>query len=341
MLTVQLPKLVNSLCTVPLPPSTHPVSQLEFHPTLPVILAQTSDRTTAVLRLRSEEEVAAKRARRKKRDREKSKKKGVTEEEADVNSPANDEIKWEDRVTTWCVVKANAKVKSFSLSADDGSAKNMGLLLALANNSLESFTVPSPAGSRKSKLADGSAPEPVKVHSVGLPGHRQDVRALAVSSDDQILASAASGTLKVWNMRSTACLRTMECGYALCCTFLPGDRHVVVGTKQGELLLYDVAASVLLSRYEAHKGPVWAVHVRPDGRGLVSGSADKDAKFWDFEMREEGEGERVVSRLGVETIVSFDRQNTRSHAVQEQAACPRARQDAEDDRRRSGRQVQP
>lgn len=291
---------------MPLPASSHPVSQLEFHPTLPVILAQTSDRTTAVLRLRSEEEVAAKRARRKKREREKSKKKGtVTEEEADVNSPApTEEIKWEDRVTTWCVVKANAKVKSFSLAGDD-SAKNMGLLLALANNSLEAFTVPSPSGSKKSKLADGSAPEPVKVHSVELPGHRQDVRALAVSSDDQILASAASGTLKVWNIRSTACLRTMECGYALCCTFLPGDRHVVVGTKQGELLLYDVAASVLLARYEAHKGPVWAVHVRPDGRGLVSGSADKDVKFWDFEMREEGEGERVVSRLGVETIVSL------------------------------------
>jgi U3 small nucleolar RNA-associated protein 12 len=36
----------------------------------------------------------------------------------------------------------------------------------------------------------------------------------------------------------------------------------------------------------------------------VSGSADKDVKFWDFEMREvEGEGEKVVSRLGVETTV--------------------------------------
>jgi U3 small nucleolar RNA-associated protein 12 len=39
----------------------------------------------------------------------------------------------------------------------------------------------------------------------------------------------------------------------------------------------------------------------------VSGSADKDVKFWEFEMREEGEGEKVVSRLGVETVVSFGR----------------------------------
>lgn len=78
----------------------------------------------------------------------------------------------------------------------------------------------------------------------------------------------------------------------------------MVGTKTGELILYDIAASSMLSTYKAHNGPVWGINVRPDGRGLVSGSADKDVKFWDFEMREEGEGEKVVSRLGVETIVS-------------------------------------
>jgi len=281
------------------------VTQIAFHPTQPLIYAQTSDKTTAVLRLRSEEEVAAKRARRKKRDREKNKKKGKTDEEEEIEVDAEEAVPWGERVTTWCVVKANAKVRSFSLANDEHNAKQLGILLALSNNSLESYNVPSPSLSgkgSKSKLADGSSPEPTKTHSVEIPGHRQDVRALSVSSDDQVVASAASGTLKVWNLRTTACLRTMECGYALCTTFLPGDRHVVVGTKAGELLLYDVAASTLLSRYEAHKGPVWSINVRPDGRGLVSGSADKDVKFWDFEMREEGEGERVVSRLGVETV---------------------------------------
>jgi len=78
---------------------------------------------------------------------------------------------------------------------------------------------------------------------------------------------------------------------------------VVVGTKSGELLLYDIAASTLLSTYKAHSGPLWSIHVRSDGRGMVSGSADKDVKFWNFEMREAGEGEKVVSRLGVETVV--------------------------------------
>lgn len=27
-------------------------------------------------------------------------------------------------------------------------------------------------------------------------------------------------------MKTTQCIRTMECGYAVCSAFLPGDRHV-------------------------------------------------------------------------------------------------------------------
>ncbi|KIR53961.1 U3 small nucleolar RNA-associated protein 12 [Cryptococcus gattii Ru294] len=300
----ELPTLIASLCTLPLPSSTHPISQITWHPTLPLLSLQTSDRGIAILRLRTEEEVNAKRARRKKRDREK-KKKGKSDKQKDEDKEEDEKdepVKWEERVAIWCMVRANAKIKSFAF-ADENVASVKGgvsLLLALSNNSIESYTIPTPGS--KSKLADGATPEPTKTHSIELPGHRQDIRTISISSDDQVIASASSGTLKLWNARTTACIRTMECGYALCSTFLPGDRHVVIGTKAGELMLYDVAASSLLKTYKAHSGPVWSVSIRPDGRGLVSGSADKDVKFWDFEMREEGEGERVVSRLGVETI---------------------------------------
>jgi hypothetical protein len=35
-----------------------------------------------------------------------------------------------------------------------------------------------------------------------------------------------SGSLKIWNIKTTQCIRTIESGYAICSTFLPGDRHV-------------------------------------------------------------------------------------------------------------------
>ena len=62
--------------------------------------------------------------------------------------------------------------------------------------------------------------------------------------------------------------------------------QIVVGTKSGELLLYDLSSSSLLETFTAHTGPIWSLHVRPDGRGFVTGSADKDVKFWDFEVKE-------------------------------------------------------
>lgn len=175
------------------------------------------------------------------------------------------------------------------------------LLVQNSNNSLDTYLVPSPIPSHTSGKSKPTPSEPTKTHSVDIPGHRSDVRALCLSSDDQLICSASHGTLKLWNARTTQCLRTMECGYALCAAFLPGDRHVVVGLKSGHVALYDVQSSTLLHTYAAHGGPVWSLHVRPDGKGLVSGSADKDVKFWEFEMREveeEGEDGATVDRLG-------------------------------------------
>ncbi|WWC72303.1 uncharacterized protein I206_106265 [Kwoniella pini CBS 10737] len=304
----ELPTLIQPLCILPLPSSTQPITQINFHPTSPLLLLQTNDKNIISLRIRSEEEVNAKRARRKKRDKEKSKKKGkVDPEEEELNDVVEGEVKWEERITSHCVVRANSKIKSFALAQEevDSAKGGIQLLVALANNSIESYTIPSPSHTKKSKSAEGSSSsstEPTKTHVVELPGHRSDIRSIAISSDDQLIASASNGTLKIWNARTTQCIRTIECGYAICCTFLPGDKHLVVGTKSGELLLFDIAASTLLASYKSHQGSVFSVDIRPDGRGLVSGSEDKDVKFWDFELKEYGEGEKVVDRLGRETV---------------------------------------
>jgi hypothetical protein len=66
-------------------------------------MLQTSDRNTTIIRLRTEEEVAAKRARRKKRDKEKGKKKG--EAEGEVAEEEDSAIKYEERVVEWCTIR--------------------------------------------------------------------------------------------------------------------------------------------------------------------------------------------------------------------------------------------
>lgn len=93
-----------------------------------MILLQTSERATTILRLRTEEEVAAKRARRKKREKEKGKKKGGEPEQNGVKDGEDEvgPIKWEERVVEWCTIRANAKVKSFALPEEDTTQSSKG-----------------------------------------------------------------------------------------------------------------------------------------------------------------------------------------------------------------------
>lgn len=64
-------------------------------------------------------------------------------------------------------------------------------MLALASNAIEVYKIPSPQATKKAKLA----PEASRLYGVDMPGHRTDIRTVAVSSDDQILASASNGAL--------------------------------------------------------------------------------------------------------------------------------------------------
>lgn len=89
-------------------------------------------------------------------------------------------------------------------------------------------------------------------------GHRSDVRAVALSSDDALCVSGSSAGVKVWNPRTGACLRSVEgTGYVLSALFAPGNRHAVVGTKEGALLVIDVSTAAVVATVAAHTGAVW------------------------------------------------------------------------------------
>ncbi|KAM0790814.1 hypothetical protein ACM66B_004659 [Microbotryomycetes sp. NB124-2] len=297
--------------SLPTTSHTHNIGQISFHPTLPILAVHSSERTIDVFRVRTEDELKKKLARRRKREREKKEKKGKGKQDDgsdnDDDGPASEGSEWRDRLAVWSIIRPSGKIRSFSFAPETAKAKgDVQLMTALSNNSLEVFKLPPPPSSKAPAI------EPIKLLTLDLPGHRTDIRTLAVSSDDELIASASQGSLKIWNRKTTKCIRTLECGYAICSTFLPGDRHVVVGCKSGEIMLYDLSSSSLLETFAAHTGPVWSMHVRPDGRGLVSGSGDKDVKFWDFEVREiqsEVEGgpvTRVLTMAHVKTLKMTD-----------------------------------
>lgn len=194
--------------------------------------------------------------------------------------------------------------------------------MALSNNALEVYNIPQPTKSKD------EPPEAARIYALDLPGHRTDVRTLCLSADDTLLASASNGkfiesSYPTLTAMGFVCRHAQDLEFAddilhpyyrlwscnmqhfpargSTCTlmsprlnnlFLTNIRQIAVGTKSGEILIYDLASSSLVENVKAHSGTVWSMQVRGDERALVTGSADKDVKFWDFEWKQLG-GDQV------------------------------------------------
>lgn len=264
---------------------------VSFHPRGAYIAAHGSAKSVEVWRIRSESEVQKTLARKRKRRREKAiaaaarenKANGETvEEDGIVEDIASVDIS--DVIVRCVIVRTGGKVRSIDWAGGRPS-KALQLLAATTNNELELYSIVTKKEDKKAKSDE--PPEYTRTFSVDMPGHRTDVRSLALSSDDRMLASASNGSLKIWNVRTQSCIRTLDCGYALCSSFLPGDKIVVVGNRNGELEIFDIASSTLIDTIKAHEGPVWTMHAHPDGRSIATGSADKSVKFFNFEVVQE------------------------------------------------------
>jgi U3 small nucleolar RNA-associated protein 12 len=143
-----------------------------------------------------------------------------------------------------------------------------------------------------------------KLATMDFYGHPTGIRSVAISSDDRLACTVSKNVTKIWNVASRTCIQSLSPGldssskpkgstYGLCTAFLPGNTHVVVGTREGFLLLIDTAAGdVIFVEEEAHDGAIWSLDVRRPATDdasvtVVTGSADKSVKFWSIELQEE------------------------------------------------------
>ena len=258
---------------------------VSFSPVGGFIAAHGAEKAIEIWRIRTESEIKKHMSRKRKRRREKG---NALENGDHVNGDDGerneDRIEVADAIVPCVILRTAGKVKSFDWSPTL-SAKALQLLIATTNNLLEVYDV---VVKRKDKDSVSSEPpDYTRAFAVETPGHRTDVRSISLSSDDTMLASASNGGLKVWNVKTQSCIRSLECGYALCSSFLPGDKIIIIGNRNGELELFDIASSSPIDTIKAHEGPIWTLHVHPDGRSVVTGSADKSAKFWTFEIVQE------------------------------------------------------
>lgn len=191
-----------------------------FHPTSNYIATHGADKSVEIWRIRTEDEIKKVLKRKRKRKAEKLKEASDLEPEGDISAATVEGI-----FVSYVVFRTGGKVRGIDWASKPGKANSIQILVSLTNNSLELYDIPKPPSGRdKKKIPE--VPDYKKLYSVEMAGHRSDVRSLALSSDDRMLASASSDSLKIWNVKTSTCIRTFECGYALCCSFLPGDKIV-------------------------------------------------------------------------------------------------------------------
>lgn len=264
---------------------------VSFHPRGRFIAVHGSDKAVELLRIRSDTEVQKVLARKRKRRREKAL--ALTAENNNVDMTTADShsslesissAEPSDVIIPSVVVRTGGKVRSIDWVGGK-TKKSIRLLVSTTNNQLEVYDIQ--FKQEESISRSNEPPEYARTFAVDMPGHRTDIRSLTLSSDDRMLASASNGNLKIWNIRTQSCIRTLDCGYALCATFLPGDKIVIVGNRSGELEVFDISSSTVIETVKAHEGPIWTLQVHPDGKSIATGGADKTAKFFKFEIVQE------------------------------------------------------
>ncbi|GMH97125.1 hypothetical protein TrVE_jg7822 [Triparma verrucosa] len=293
---------------------------VKYHPdkSVPFMAASfQGSRDIEVYSIRSLEESNKRMKRRLRRRREKDSKpknpkspKGVLEDsdDSDSDSPPplpSSETDYDpntlsavDEMVLSCVVTATGKVKGFAFLKNLEKGGGARIVIAMNNNAMEIHSV--------GKFRDGEETTPTskKLNTLDMYGHSSPIRCLSISPDDTLACSISKGSCKIWNVESRSCLRALPLAssrktlYGLCSAFVPESVRVVVGTKEGGLMLIDYASGNVVSAIEkAHGGAIWSLDVtrkfvEETGENVVlvmTGSADGEVKIWEIE--EEGEGE--------------------------------------------------
>lgn len=232
-------------------------------------------------RIRSVSESIKKMKRRVKRRKEKG--------ETGVGS-----VQCSDLLEVVSTVNTTHKLTSFDFGRVLVGSDEVEMLFGLNNNSMQLYRFGRHNASAKEEEGKGAenTGSYEKVLSLSLAGHRSDVRALALFSTDDLLLSVGQKDARMWSIRSLECVRSIDVEGGLCCCLLPGDKYAVIGTKDGKLVLVDLNTGDIIQSLQAHKGSIWSVDVRMDGKGMMSGGADHNLCFWEFEIQQNPETKR-------------------------------------------------
>jgi len=338
-----LPPPINSIAVA----SNEKIVSLEFHPCGNYFgFLRSNSKTIDIYAIRSEEVSLQKRKRRLRRRREKENKskeqkddggapkknakRGLLDDDDDDdeedkdNRDGNmkidepfirdlDQVQASDEFEYVTSIRASHKIKGFKFAPYMEKRGGIRVVCALGTNALEVHSV------SKDVPANDQQYKTHVVSSLDMYGHPTGIRSIALSSDDILACTVSKNIAKIWNVGNRSCLRSLplasvstkkQGSYGLCSVFLPGDTHVVVGTREGYLMIVDIASGDIVYTEKAHDKEIWSIDMKkPSGYNaddritLVTGSADKTVKFWELESQDDDSDEEASNHVGQPMVV--------------------------------------
>jgi U3 small nucleolar RNA-associated protein 12 len=285
---------------------------VRFDATSTFLACQTADKTVQFWYIGSDELAQKKLKRRVKRGREKASKRAkklaaATDSSStspsstpstNIAAPASNSQADEEKAVLASdffqeLLPLRTKKKIVSFSFAPGKLGQDTVAVSLSDNSIHLYSLElSEEGQETSSSSSSSLVKPElaiqQSNAIEQHGHRSGVRSVAISHDCAMVCTTSASQIKIFNLSSGQCLKTCDSGYGLCCMFVPGDRYVVVGTKEGLLEVYDVNTGEAVQLIAAHENAsIWALDPLPNRQGLVTAGSDQSVRFWNFSFKEE------------------------------------------------------
>eukprot|EP01100_Stratorugosa_tubuloviscum_P005041 TRINITY_DN228_c1_g1_i1.p1 TRINITY_DN228_c1_g1~~TRINITY_DN228_c1_g1_i1.p1 ORF type:complete len:952 (+),score=435.85 TRINITY_DN228_c1_g1_i1:48-2903(+) len=280
------------------------IISLKFNHSGSVLACQTTDNIIEFFGIQTKKKALLRAKRRQNKADEKKDEKN--NDEKNNNEKITPYMNISDYIGLELLLPATNKVKAINFSYND-----LKVICSLANGIVEVYTLP----------IENEAPK--RVSLIDIAGHRADVRSIILSSDDIMVASAAAEQIKIWNTNTQNCIRTIKASLiieeeeqqqqqfatdltVLCMLFVPGNKYLITGTKQGTIMLYDINSGELVNQAIstdnnsdncAHSGAVWSLSAHPDKSGFISASADKSVKFWQYNIANKIETQNTIQQL--------------------------------------------
>ncbi len=116
-------------------------------------------------------------------------------------------------------------------------------------------------------------------------GKHEGIQALAVNSEETLLASAGSDPyLKLWDLQKGELLRTVRLPLVvLSLGFSRDGKTLVGGCSDGSVLVWDLPGGTLRTRLHGHARAIVQLGFSPNGEFLASASRDGTVKIWNLE----------------------------------------------------------